>query len=274
VMSRSAFMLFHGFNPVQNNVVSMHSLLAEGSSSEPTREMPNFTVNKDNDNLLSECMKSSTSEVAITKKMCKQIGALFEGTLLTSIAEAKLPSDNKNNSPRLDIAIGEMSEDQKLVGFVEVGLTAKGIAKENEPKKLDHLFWKKVNQAIEYLRRLLSSDGVTVVDEENKQCTFRVGKTKTLVLCVVVLNRQRMFGRVGVFACEPNENNNCWRMALMWRKEGDAKQISVAFGYYIESIKFMAEHCFNLDVKDEKWTYMGPNCSKVTVRDSSEQVRE
>jgi hypothetical protein len=167
-----------------------------------------------------------------------------------------------------------MSEDQKLVGFVEVGLTAKGIAKDSEPVKIDHLFWKKVNQAIEYLRRLWSSDGVTYVDADKNQGMFRVGKTKTLVLCVVVVNRQRTFGRVAVFACEPNENINCWRMALLWRKEGHAKQISVAFGYYIESIKFMGKHDFNLDVEDEKWTYMGPNCSKVTVRDSSKQVRE
>jgi hypothetical protein len=275
VMSRSAFLLFHGFNPVQNNVVSMHSLLGEGSSSEPARERPNFTGNKDNDNLLFGCLRSSDSEVIITKKLCERIGALSGGKLLTPIAEAKFPSEIKNNSPRLDIAIGGTS-DQKLLGFVEVGLTAKGIAEENEPEKLDHLFWKKVNQAIQYLQRLLSSKGVTGVDAENKQYTFSVDTTKTLVLCVLVINRKRTLGRVAVFACEPNENNNCWRMALMWRKEGTAEHISVAFGYYIESIKFMAkdDRDFNLDEKYEKWTYMGPNCSKVTVQDSSEQVRE
>ena len=62
-------------------------------------------------------------------------------------------------------------------------------------------------------------------------------------------------------------------MALMCSKEGTSNVLSKAFGYYIEAVKFMAKIGFNHDLgDDEQWTYMGPNCSKVTMKDANEKV--
>lgn len=281
VMSRSTFLLFHGFNPVEDNVVSMRSLLLpdERRSSSNAARL-DFTRNMDNGGFLLDCWKCLNSETQITKKVSARLNerVFSGGQLATSVSEASFPVDETQNGPRLDIAFGETStsaEVPSLVGFVEVGLTASGISTDKEPEKIDHLFWKKVCQATLYLQLLLETEKV-----KGDGYVFSVGENKTLMLCVLVTNRQKTQGRIAVFACEPKmgdpeQDGSCyWRMALMWRKEGDAKQISAAFGYYIESIKFMAENRLNLDEDDEKWTYLGPNCSKVTVQDFSGQVRE
>ena len=277
VMSRAAFSLFHGFNPVETNIFRIGDIVE--TPSEPT-ERPNFTKSRENDNILSACFKKSTQETTITKDMGIQLRKVcdnkFASVKLTTIVEAEVPAEagKKKKPPRLDVACGERIGGC-LVGFVEVGLTNRDVSTESEPEKIDQLFWKKVDQAIHYLH-LLSKNGVDGSDEDGEAFELHAKDKNTLLLCVIVMNRKRTFGRIAIFACEPKrgDGDGAWRMALMWRKEGDAATISRAFGFYISSIQFMAENNFNLDPDDEKWVYMGPNCSKVTVQDSNGQVCE
>jgi hypothetical protein len=215
VMSRSAFLLFHGFHPAADNVVSIGDL-AEGASSKNTPR-PDFTNSKENEGLLEDCLGISSLETEITKALGKRLHATLKN--LTTIAEAKVTdeSNSKKNPPRLDIAHGER-ENGSLVGFVEVGLTPKETALESEPEKLDQLFWKKVHQAINYLR-LLSRNDAEGDDEEGRRFKFSVKDTKTVLVCVIVTTRSRKSGRIAVFACERNGDNS-WRMA---RYCGDRK---------------------------------------------------
>lgn len=101
-------------------------------------------------------------------------------------------------------------------------------------------------------------------DQDGEEYRLQVDKNKTLLLCVIVMTRDRSKGRIAMFACEPKKDGE-WRMALLWRKEAAKKKISEAFGYFVAAIKYMADNEFNLNVEDEEWEYMGPNCSKVTV---------
>ena len=71
-------------------------------------------------------------------------------------------------------------------------------------------------------------------------------------------------------------------MALLWRKELSSRvELSSVFGYYINAIKFLATAAVNpeseeakqLKVPEEGWDYLGPNCSKITFRDTNNEVR-
>lgn len=281
VMSRSVFTLFHGFNPVKDSVFSIGDLLEVDTSSAPER--PDFTASNgeedEEDKLLLHCLQKSKKEVKITKEMGKELHGVcdkkFEKVKLTTIVEAVVPPNEetktKKKPPRLDIAHGER-EGGSLVGFVEVGVTPEDTAKDSEPQKIDQLFWKKVDQAVKYLN-LLAENGVEAEDVDGEPFNLSVDTKRTLVLCVIVTNRKRDFGRIAIFACEP-KGDGTWRMALMWRRECLSEELSRAFGLYIRSIQFMAEKGFDLELKGEKWTYFGPNCSRVTVEDSNREVCE
>ncbi|KAL3908924.1 MAG: hypothetical protein SGILL_008295 [Bacillariaceae sp.] len=271
VMSRTAFSLFHGFNPVPTNVYSICDNAA-GSIGPAPYNRPDFTnvptgEGEDYNQLLLNSLNKSTNEVAITKDMGSRLRRVLDekhqNKKLTTFVEAEIPmGGNKRKSPRLDVACGGKLSGS-LSGFVEVGLTPKDTSHHSEAQQIDWLFWNKINQAIDYLH-LLTKMGVKGKDENKEEFKLHVAEQKTLLLCVIVTNRARNFGRIAIFACEPKKNGH-WRMALMWRKEGRIIDISRGFGLYIAAIQFLTEKDFDLSVDGEKWNYMGPNCSKVTV---------
>lgn len=268
-MSRTAFSLFHGFNPVPTNVYSICDI-ATGSIGPASYNRPDFTTvptGEDYDQVLLNSLNMSTSEVPITKDMGRRLRRVLDdkhqNKKLTTFVEAEIPmGGNKRKSPRLDVACGGKLSGS-LNGFVEVGLTPKDTSSHSEPEKIDWLFWSKVDQAIDHLH-LLAKMGVKGKDENGEEFELHVEKQKTLLLCVIVTNRARTFGRITIFACEPKKDGH-WRMALMWRKEGSKSDISRGFGLYIAAIKLLTDNDFDLSVDGEKWNYMGPNCSKVTM---------
>lgn len=102
-----------------------------------------------------------------------------------------------------------------------------------------------------------------------------------LLAAVLVTNEHCDKGRFAVFICEKKKPTS-WRMALLWRKELSSRvELSSVFGCYISAIKFLAtaavdpdsEQAKQLKVPEERWDYLGPNCSKVTFRDKNNEMR-
>jgi len=278
VMSRTAYSLFHGFNPDQDESVYWIRDIVETERSSGDRSnnsLPNFTIvpdGEDYDELLGQSFSGFTNEVDITKNMGKRLQKVIDdkhkekGEI--TFVEAPIPiegheGESKKKAPRLDVACGGKIKGE-LNAFVEVGLTPRDTPVRAEPQKIDQLFWKKINQAIDYLE-LLAKFGVNGKDTDGEEYELRADKMKTLLLCVIVTNRARTFGRIAVFACEPKDSTGNWRMALMWRREGKMQVLSQAFGYFISAVKVLTENNFHLPVEGEEWNYMGPNCSKVTI---------
>lgn len=274
VMSRTAFLLFHGFNPT-----TTRSSTRSISTSNVNGSMPDFTVvttkDEDHGQLLLNSFKKFTNETNITREMGRLLHEIYNkkgpnrnSKMLTAFVEASVKiSPLTKKCPRLDVTWGE-KVGGSLCGFVEVGLTPAGTPASAVAEKVDQLFWKKVDQAIRYLN-LVTKMKVEGKDPDGGQCSLCVdiNGNKTLLICVIAMARDRRFGRIAIFACEPKAGGaGGWRMALMWRKEAEAAVISKAFGYYIAAMKYMADNEFNLDVEMEEWAYMGPNCSKVTVQ--------
>lgn len=285
VMSRTAFTLFHGFNPAQDKdgpstppyscwirdvVCTCPSTSGSASGGKNNAPIPNFTVVPDDeeyDKLLLQSF-SFTNETNITRDMVRRLRTVCDEQhgqkKLITFAEANvvIMPEKKKKCPRLDVAFGS-KDGGSLDAFVEVGLTPKDTLQVEIDRKIDQLFWKKINQAVNYLA-LLSTKGVAGKDQDGEEYSLQVDKNKTLLLCVIVMTRDRSKGRIAMFACEPKKDEE-WRMALLWRKEAAKEEISQAFGYFVAAIKYMADNEFNLDVEEEEWEYMGPNCSKVTV---------
>jgi len=294
VMSRTAFTLFHGFNPAsypadptavpaQNKegpgTPPYHCWIGDvfctcpSTSGSPSGEknnppIPNFTVvpeGKEYDGLLLKSFKYE-NETNITKEIVKLLQYQLQRLITFAEASVVHESEKKQKWARLDVALGK--KDGDLLGaFVEVSLTPKGTPPSEINQKLDQLFWKKINQAVNYLA-LLSKKQVERKDQDRKTYRLKVDEGKTFLLCAIVMTRDREKGRIAMFACEPKKDkkDNKWRMALLWRKGAGGKEISKAFGYFVAAIKYMADKGFKFDVDHEAWEYMGPNCSKVTVR--------
>eukprot|EP00978_Attheya_sp_CCMP212_P014023 scaffold35520_cov30-Attheya_sp.AAC.1 len=267
VMSRTAFSLFHGFNPTSKSVYWIHDVgcstaVTSGSSSgndayAPIPNFTKFTVDEDYSGLLLQSFKKATNEVGIKKEMASLLHDVLDKRYpqkITTFVEAEAPiSSNKKKAPRLDVTLGA-KEGGTLNGFVEVGLTPVDTPDDYLSETVDQLFWKKVDLAINYLR-LVSTEGVEGKDADGEEFKLHVYPQKTLLLCVIVMTRKKCLGRIAIFACEPKKKGE-WRMALMWRKEGKKQEISQAFGYYVAAIKYMMDHQFNLDVEQETWNYM------------------
>ena len=110
---------------------------------------------------------------------------------------------------------------------------------------------------------------------------FSNNSCPVLLAAVLVTDEHWNKGRFAVFVCEKKRPIS-WRMALLWRKELSSRvELSSVFGYYINAIKFLATAAVNpeseetkqLKVPEEGWDYLGPNCSKITFRDTNNEVR-
>lgn len=96
-----------------------------------------------------------------------------------------------------------------------------------------------------------------------------------MLSAVLVTNQEWDLGRLAVFECEEKQPKS-WRMALLERKECSSRQeMTIAFGYYLTGIKFLADAAAGqetesnlLNVSEEKCDYLGPNCSRITLRDA------
>ena len=278
VMSPTCYYLFHGFNPG-----CTHRKVFFGPS-EGLAE-PDFTTKKSDDRdtiLAAACSKRSKIETTtITKAMSARICKLESLKHLITFAEGGVKTGAKH-PPRLDIAHGK-EEDKILLGFVEVGLTNEKAVEETEPgRALDRLFWEKVDQAMNYLGLLSDTRAVTTAKQCKGDFALPPAKTSgTMLFSVIVLNRDRKFGRIAVFACEekdyasfdrnyPSEN---WRVALMWRKEGEIGELSSAFGVYITALEGLEGYNAKEGKRKEVWEYLGPNCTKVSYTEGENTVR-
>ena len=102
---------------------------------------------------------------------------------------------------------------------------------------------------------------------------FTLKPNSPLLLCVLVTNRTWLLGCLAVFIGEPRKFDEKWRIAMLWRKElSSLQRISDAFGGYVNSltVRYFTQldesHSLQLG---EEWVYMGPDCTKVTLRDET-----
>lgn len=276
VMSRICYYLFHGFNP--DCTVKRVSFCPTDN-----RAMPDFTAKKEDarDAILAESAKVSKREVPITKGMASRMDALSSlKQAAFTFAEGKIKT-GEQQPPRLDVAHATTGG-KNLVGFVEVGLMKDDESKASKKSErgadfyLDRLFWEKIDQAMNYLGLLSDTRAVATNEEEMKLVV-----NETLLFTVIVMDRARKFGRIAIFACEekdyvappgqlhPSEN---WRVALMWRKEGPIPDLSAAFGFYVSAVECLANGEASKGSSNEQWKYFGPNCTKVTYMDQSQEV--
>ena len=262
VMSRTAFTLFHLFNHCPDSVFVIADLLKDDSFTR--HKSPEIHHKATYQEILRKSVRGRQRETDITDEMTRLLReASTEKFTVTS--EVELKGGSLHQGPRIDIA-WESSDSvaSKLVGLVEMGFACSG----DDGRQLDIIFWKKVSQALDYLD-LLQDEDIKACTRERKGLVWE----GPLLLCVLVANRTWTLGRLAIFVCEPKKANKGWRMALLWRKEmEDLESMSNAFGCYASVVEYLVQEGGRLEETDEVWQYLGPNCSRVTLKEEK-QVR-
>ena len=209
-------------------------------------------------NMLASAASGDKKETEITKAMASGLSTLLQtrASKFDAFREAKiLPHSN-----RLDVAIGS---DDRLLAFVEVGLTNRAKKDDAKFRNLDKQFWHKVDQALYYLDDLHQErSGVQTKEGHN----LKVQDNGTILFAVIVLDRDKTKGRMAIFAAEPKGKDD-YRVALMWRFEaGDAIEMTTLDRGYSAFINAtMQLHFTDPNGDENKWRCLGPNCSKVVI---------
>jgi len=276
VMSPASFTLFRGFNPTSTSTTAAAGNLEIAGL--PFPPYPDFIKNTSTDlnGLLKSCFDEAEAhaqvrgqllqETAITALLAKKFNDAFGnnegercitakneerlvwGTGIVDLIFSKEMEESTTNS--------KATKKKMAVGLVEVGLLRQD---ESEACQLEYRFWEKAGQASKYLR-LLRKDSNWKWEE-------------ALLLGILVATRDCNKGRLAVFVCEPKGKDG-WRMALLWRAELESRiELSEAFGYYMNGLVYLSKEGAKLTRNgDIVWEYLGPNCTKVAVKDTTEKV--
>ena len=218
--------------------------------------------------------RKERKEAKITAALSEKLHGLGEENKKFVVkSELGLDGGSTRNPPRLDIAFGretEGSDKKPLMAFCEAGFLKKDTADISKAERIDKLFWEKMDQSCKYLDLL--------IDDNLKLNDARFEYTdEPLLLSVLVASRELDLGRLAVFVCEPQKRQkgqreeSYWRISLLWRKELYCEaEISTAFGGFVASVRYFADHGPRLEQADETWHYMGPNCCRVSLNGSKE----
>jgi hypothetical protein len=122
----------------------------------------------------------------------------------------------------------------------------------------------KLGQGSRYLKEM-AKDGTTgPVNSRVKNVDGNPKFRGPALLGIVTFDEKRTFMNVGVFCCEPLDRPDSFRMALMYREQVRGREeMAKAFAKMVKGIvAFNSER----DLPND-FTYLGPNCAKVTVDD-------
>ena len=154
---------------------------------------------------------------------------------------------------------GKSEENERdVVSLLEVG-----IQKTGTPDDFS-LWMSKLGQGSRYLKEM-AKDGTTgPVNSRVKNVDGNPKFRGPALLGIVTFDEKMTFMNVGVFCCEPLDRPDSFRMALMYREQVRGREeMAKAFAKMVKGIV-----AFNIerDLPND-FTYLGPNCAKVTMDD-------
>jgi hypothetical protein len=214
----------------------------------------------------------SAKEPKITKKLAEKMGEFISNLNVTDQWQLnKDVSGERKAAGRPDILFvkpkslklasqeGKSEEnDRDVVALLEVGIQKVGTREDFS------LWMSKLGQGSRYLKEM-AKDGTTgPVNSTLKNVDGNPKFRGPALLGIVTFDEKRTFMNVGVFCCEPLDRPDSLRMALMYREQVHGReQMAKAFAKIVKGIV-----AFNSvrDVRND-FTYLGPNCAKVTVDD-------
>lgn len=231
--------------------------------------------------LLSGPAKQSTEETKITKAMVDALHNFFNedssieqkatatryDSGIEVLAEARLESleqDKQRSEPKLDITFGR---NNRLLAFAEVGLIKKAAREATMSMSIDDLFWHKMHQIMNYLKRL--NKGVLSPTGDANHVRFKA--SNTFLFSVIVFEKSdQSIGRMAIFCAEPkDEDGTDFRVVMMWRTEfRDIERMDAAYTAFVRATMHLANR---QEVRDYTWQYLGPACTQVATLDG--QVR-
>jgi hypothetical protein len=164
------------------------------------------------------------------------------------------PSDSEAASQE-----GKSEENERdVIALLEVGI------QQTDTSKDFSLWMSKLGQGSRYLKEM-AKDGTTgPVNSTVKNVDGNPKFRGPALLGIVTFNKNLTFMNVGVFCCEPRDRPDSFRMALMYREQVCGRvEMAKAFAKMVKGIV-----AFN-SVRDlpNDFTYLGPNCAKVTEGD-------
>jgi hypothetical protein len=212
----------------------------------------------------------SAGETAITRKLVENMGEFI--SVLDVAHQWHLNKDvsgERKTAGRTDIIFvkplkaasqeGKSEEKERdVIALLEVG-----IQKTSTPNDFS-LWMSKLGQGSRYLKEM-AKDGMTGPVNSNVKNVDGSPKFRgPALLGIVTFDKNITFMNVGVFCCEPLDRPDSFRMALMYREQVYAReQMAKAFAKMVKGIVAFDR------VRDlpNDFTYLGPNCAKVTVDD-------
>jgi len=103
--------------------------------------------------------------------------------------------------------------------------------------------------------------------ESCKNKKDRIVHEEHVLSVVLVISREGgvEHGKLAIFSCVERRqlNGPNWRVALVHQRKGNMSALSNSFGLFLRSLDALEAGMFTPNEYEEKWTYIGPNCSKV-----------
>lgn len=81
---------------------------------------------------------------------------------------------------------------------------------------------------------------------------------------MLVFDRNQAEGRIAIFTAEKKSESD-FRVALMWRLEGDMTKLDQGYGAFIIAVEKLKELFSSDNDNDSLWQYLGRDCTKVTT---------
>lgn len=282
IANRPFFETFLGFN--RNNAVDANKAFLNRLFQQHELDSLDFWADESQKGkgMVSEAANKSTEERKITEAMVENLKKFFEEGVTDQVgkeivvetehikvlSEARLESleeDKKGSVPRLDVAV---CSDENLLAFVEVGLINDAAMEATMNMRIDKLFWEKVHQTMNYLKRL--KKGVTGATKDNDETVFKVNNT-FMFSVIFFEKKQHSIARMAIFCAQPKTSGDPdFRVAMMYRREFTGLEgLDAAYSAFIKATVHLMSR--NGDM-DSTWRYLGPDCTLVTASDG-EKVR-